>query len=93
MAADVLGPILKRASSSLSVEDMMVLDRVLTATGESLYQEQGVEGGYANSEVMGIIDSYSNELVKKSDLSPEESMVALLESHPELYDQYLSESR
>lgn len=90
-----LGPVLKRLSEVLPDEDLEVLDRVFKAYGAQadLLTQVGVDAGYSESGVMDDVMAAAYEIVGKSQgVSPEEASVALFETNPAAYDEYLRES-
>lgn len=87
-----LGAILKSATETMDDEQLQELDRLLTAQG-ALYTELGTELGGQDSAVMDMVQAQALELVGKADVSESEAIVAMFGSNPELYDEYLAESR
>lgn len=89
---DELARILQGASSVLSKRDMDTLDRVLKAAGEPVYyDEAGVPGYSADSEVMDQVMGLVQEIVGKADVTPEQATTAVFQADPNAYDRYLAE--
>lgn len=87
----VLGPILKAASAVWTEEQIEEVDRLLTAVGDSLYNEIGFVGGGSNSSVIDQVNALAGDMVTKSGGSREQLFTELLASDPSLYDAYISE--
>jgi hypothetical protein len=87
-----LGAILKSATETMDDAQLQELDRLLTAQG-ALYEELGTELGGQDSQVMDMVQAQALEMVGKADVSESEAIVAMFGSNPELYDEYLAESR
>jgi len=94
VAPEVLGPILKSASTVLTDEQLDVLDQLFAGIGEYLYEELGVVGDTDNEDVYSQVDLAARELVGKSDgsLSAEQATVMMFENNPAAYEQYLAEN-
>jgi hypothetical protein len=94
---DELGDVLKRASHHLSPRDLATLDRVLSASGEYIakgYDEIGFGGLGGPSNVMDQVGAIAGEAVSKTEygaLTPEQAVVAVFDSNPDAYDEYLQE--
>jgi len=90
---EVLGGVLMRCAESLSREDCEVIAKCLEAAGEAVYMEKGNVGGGDNSDVLAQVNGFVSEQVSKGmgDFSEEELASEVFASHPELYDEYLSE--
>lgn len=93
-AAD-LGSILQDVSKALSPAQLDVLDRILNFAGDAFAAQSQEIGsaGYQPSPLMGQVSDYAHEVVGKSDLTPEQAVVALFETNTEAYDAYLSEQK
>jgi hypothetical protein len=87
-----LAGVLAGASQVLSKRQLDTLDRILSAQGE-LYDELGYTGNTSASEVMDEVSAMAMQAVGKADMSHEQAVVALFESNPAAYDQYLVENR
>lgn len=90
---EVLGGVLMRCAESLPVEDCEIIAKCLEAASESLFQEQGVVGGGANSDVLQQVDAFAYDQVSKAGGDLFETQADIFAAHPELYDEYLSEQR
>jgi hypothetical protein len=88
-----LGEILQAVSKVLDPDQLDLLDRVLTTAGAAVNTDELGVAGYAPSYAMDEVSARAQELVGKNDLTPEQATVALFESNPEAYDQYLYETR
>lgn len=88
-----LGEILQAVSKSLSPEQLDTVDRIFNFAGDAFAAQSAEIGsaGYQPSPLMGQVSDYAHEVVGKSDLTPEQAVVALFETNPEAYDAYLSE--
>ena len=91
VSPEVLGPILKSIAEVLDEEELDVLDALLSAVGDALYDEIGYVGESSNSSVMDQVDSMAGEYVGKSDFSHAQMTTAMFEANPAAYDAYLSE--
>lgn len=91
-----LGAVLKRASRSLSPEDLGVLDRILTAASETnqhaLYSEIGKSGPSAYSDTWDQVEALTEDIISKSDLTREQARSAVFDANPDAYDAFLAES-
>jgi hypothetical protein len=92
VAPEVFGPILKAAATVLTDEQLDVLDHVLTAAGDAIYEEIGMSGGASNS-ILDHINGYASEMVTKSagDFSLEQASTAMFTANPDAYDAYIAE--
>lgn len=92
IAAEELGPVLKRCAESLSDEDCSVLHKALTAAGEMLYSEAGFDGQAANDDPFAVVDAFiDGELAKRdggSQVSKEQAIGSFFDDNPRAYDQY-----
>jgi hypothetical protein len=88
----VFGPILKAAASVLTDEELDILDHVLTAAGDAIYDEVGLAGGASNS-IYDRVNGLASEMVTKSagDFSLEQASTAMFAANPDAYDAYISE--
>lgn len=100
---DDLAPILKEAAEKFEPETFEKFESLLTAAEEritkgGLFQEMGRSNGAGDGEAKS--DAWSeavkkaDEMVEKSDkpMSQDYAIAKVFEAHPELYNQYLSES-
>lgn len=92
VSPEVFGPILKAAATVLDEEQLDILDHVLTAAGEAMYEEIGFTGGGANS-VFDQVTGFASEMVTKSagDFTIEQASTAMFAANPEAYDAYIAE--
>jgi hypothetical protein len=92
VSPEVFGPILKAAAVVLDDEQLEILDHVLAAAGEALYDEIGFAGGAANS-IFDQVNGYAYDMVEKSagDFSLEQASTAMFAANPDAYDAYISE--
>lgn len=92
VAPDELGPVLKRAAESLSIEDFSVIVKCLDAATEmadELYGEVGKRGMGANTDIFSAVQVEAEELRKNFELSGEQATAAVFEANPYAYDEYL----
>lgn len=89
----VLGQVLKSAAETMTRDELIALDQVLTAASEqALYGELGSGGNHQASGVMDEVYALAGQAVGKFDgLSPEQAITAMFEANPMAYDEYLSE--
>lgn len=91
------GSILHRISKNAGLDDeeLDFLDRVFHAAGEAVFLEKGAGGTGGESGVMDLVEAQAYELVGKAggNVSAEQASVALFESNPDAYLEYLSEMR
>ena len=92
VSPEVFGPILKAAAEVLDDEQLEILDHVLTAAGEAIYDEIGYAGGAANS-IFDQVNGFAAEMVEKSagDYSLEQASTAMFAANPDAYDAYIAE--
>lgn len=94
---EVLGPVLKRMSESLSYEDCAVVAGILDRQGD-IFKQFGVPGGEEIYSPLDEIEAYANEhgdeLAKsyghgegRTTLSKEQSAVAFFDANPGAYSQ------
>lgn len=90
-----LGEILQSISKVLNPDQLDTVDRIFNFAGDAFAQASQEIGsaGYQPSPLMGAVADYAHEVVGKSDLTPEQAVVALFETNPEAYDAYLSEQK
>jgi hypothetical protein len=99
--AEVLGPVLKRCTESLSKQDCEILAQCLDSASEAGYDpyaEIGKSGGGANSDILTQVGAYADDLFAKSveagtGFTPEQAVAKVFEANPAAYDQYLAERR
>lgn len=84
-------------TSGISKRALDVLDSVFAAAADGLaysgMEELGAVGARTPSGVMDMVDSAAREHVGKADVTAEQTVTALFDSHPELYDEYLREQQ
>lgn len=91
-AEEEVAAILSKAASVMSPQELDTLDRIFKSAGEQVfYDESGVAGYTAESEIMDQVNATVREIVGKADITPEQATTALFESNPGAYDAYLSE--
>ena len=101
VAAEVLGPVLKRCTESLSKEDCEVLAKCLDSASEASYDpysEIGKSGGGDNSDILNEVGVRADDLFSKAaeagtGFTREQSVAKVFEMNPAAYDQYLAERR
>ena len=93
IAPERLGLILKNAVDTMPQADLDELDRLLSSTGEQLYGEVGANGAYATSEIMEQVNALAYEAIGKADVTQEQAIVALFDTNPAAYDEYLAEQK
>jgi len=91
VAPTVFGPILKAVAEVLDEEQLDILDEILSAVGDALYEEIGYIGESSNSSVLDQVNAMVGETVGKSDFSSEQMTTAMFEANPAAYDAYLAE--
>ena len=97
VAEDELGAVLQRAAHLLPAEDVQLLDRVFSSSGEiakALYSEEGVPGGY-RSGVLEDVYGMAGEVIQKGaelGLTQEAAVTAVFDANPDAYEEYLSET-
>jgi hypothetical protein len=89
-----LAALLYEVNNSVSKSGQKLLGQILEqAASAGLYDEIGATGDYVDTQVMGMVSGFADQLVAKSDLSREQAVVALFETNPAAYDQYIAEQR
>jgi len=91
VAAEELGPVLKRAAESLSVEDFGVIVKCLDAATElsqDVFGEVGKRGTGANVDIFDAVEAEAGEIAKARGVSKEQAAAELFEANPQAYDQY-----
>lgn len=89
---EVLGGVLMRCAESLPREDCEIISKCLEVAGEAIFEEYGRVGGGDNDDILSQVNAYAAEQVSKAQgYSQEDVVTGLFDTHPELYDQYLSE--
>ena len=98
VSPDEFGPVLKRVHESLPEEDVEILTKALSAANESIAHagtfteigKRGIEGYESVSKAEGL----AKEMVEKNtDLTEEQALSKVFEERPDLYDEYLQQSR
>lgn len=101
---EVLGPILKRCTESLSKQDCEVLAQCLDAAayageGDSFdpYAEIGKSGGGDNDDILTQVNAHANEMFGKAEpgtgFTREHAVSKVFEDNPAAYDEYLAQRR
>lgn len=96
VAAEELGPVLKRAAESLDLEDFSVLVKCLDAAGAAdyLFGEVGKRGTADNADIFEMVEAGAEELAKSNgNLTGEQALAQVFEMNPEIYDQYTANQR
>jgi hypothetical protein len=91
VAAEELGPVLKRLAESVSEEDFAVIVKCLDAATElsqEVFGEVGKRGTGTNDDLMSQVNAQAEELSKNHDLDGASAISAVLEANPEAYDEY-----
>lgn len=95
--ADELGPVLKRAAESLSLEDFSVLVKCLDAGSSAetmLYGEVGKQGGGSNLDIFDQVNAQAEEILKSNaGITPEQATTMVMDSYPDAYDEYMRNKR
>jgi hypothetical protein len=99
--AEVLGPVLKRCTESLSKQDCEILAQCLDAASEQNfdpYAEIGKSGGGDNADILTQVSARADDLFAKSaeagtGFTREQAMAKVFEMNPAAYDEYLAERR
>lgn len=92
VAPEVFGPILKAAAEVLDDEELEILDHVLSAASDAIFDEVGYAGGASNS-VFDQVHGLAAEMVTKSagDFTVEQASTAMFAANPQAYDAYMAE--
>lgn len=98
VSPDDFGPVLKRLHEHLEAEDAEMITKALSAANESIasagtFTEIGKRGidGYGS---VSKAETLAQEMVEKSDdITEEQALSKVFESRPDLYDEYLQQSR
>jgi len=91
VAADELGPVLKRAAESLSSEDFSVIVKCLDAATElsqDVFGEVGKRGTGANVDIFDAVEAEAGEIAKSRNISREQAAAEVFAANPQAYDQY-----
>jgi|SRR3954470_6889813 hypothetical protein len=99
--ANVLGPVLKRCSESLSREDCNILAQCFDSASEASYDpysEIGKSGGGSNTDILTEVDARAEELFVKgveagSGFTREQAVAKVFDINPQAYDEYLRDRR
>lgn len=88
-----LGPVLYRMAESLPYEDCAVIHKALSAAGDLIFEEIGVQGGGDNTDVLHMANAVADEFIGKSDdnVSKAHALSSVFDSNPEAYEAYLNE--
>jgi hypothetical protein len=94
--ANVLGPVLKRCSESLSREDCNILAQCFDSASEASYDpysEIGKSGGGSNTDILTEVDARAEELFVKgveagSGFTREQAVAKVFDINPQAYDEY-----
>ena len=96
--ADELGPILKSAATTMSVEEFKVLDRVLKAGSEACKELLKVKGSGATdtedtayNKLMGLAKQFKEK--SATPITIEKAFTKVSEANPELMAQHRAEAR
>jgi hypothetical protein len=95
IAPEELGPVLKRCAETLSYEDCAVIHKALSAAGEGLFAEVGVQGSGSNNEIFSEVDAMAQEVSKAfsdkgTEISKAKAVEQIFAENPAAYDEYLS---
>jgi hypothetical protein len=90
VAAEELGPVLKRAAESLDMSDFSVIVKCLDAAGAAdyLYGEIGKRGTADNQDIFAMVEAEAEELSKSGGAYGANAVAQVFEMNPEMYDQY-----
>lgn len=88
-----LGGVLMRAAESLPVEDCEVIAKCMEAAGAAIFQEYGMIGGGDNADVMDQVTATVSKSNKEGARMSEADVASFFDANPDLYDEYLSESK
>jgi hypothetical protein len=91
VAADELGPVLKRAAENLSSEDFSVIVKCLDAATElsqDVFGEVGKRGTGANVDIFDAVEAEAGEIAKSRNISREQAAAEVFAANPQAYDQY-----
>lgn len=97
VAAEVLGPILKKMATVLSDAELDVVEKVFTDVGDTLYDEVGFVGtGTNGASVYDEVEAVAKAAVAKAaedgaSITDEDAMVAAFEANPAAYAAYNAE--
>lgn len=99
--AEVLGPVLKRLTESLSKADCEIIAQCLDSASEAgydPYSEIGKSGGGDNNDILNQVGAIAEDMFSKSveagtGFTREQAVAKVFDMNPAAYDQYLADRR
>ncbi len=88
--ASELAPVLMAIGEHLPYEYGEVIHKALSAAGEILFEEIGVQGAGDNNDVLRTVDAFIEENVSKADISKAAAISAVFADNPDAYDEYMA---
>ena len=85
-----LAPVLMAIAEELPYEYGEVIHKALSAAGEILFEEMGVQGAADNNDVLRQVDEFIDENVSKVDISKAQAVEAVFAENPQAYDEYMA---
>lgn len=85
-----LAPVLMAIGEHLPFEYGEVIHKALSAAGEILFEEIGVQGAGDNNDVLRTVDAFIEENVSKADISKAAAVTAVFADNPDAYDEYMA---
>jgi hypothetical protein len=97
IAAEVLGPILKKMATVLDESELDIIEKVFTDVGDTMYDEIGYVGtGTNGTDVFSEVSELAKAAVSKAaesgnQITEEDALIAAFESNPAAYTAYQAE--
>ena len=89
--SEELAPALMAIAEYLPEEYGSVIHKSLSAAGEILFEEMGMQGAADNNDVLYAVDEFIDGNVSKSDnISKAEAVEAVFADNPQAYDEYMA---
>lgn len=88
--AEDLAPVLMAIAEELPYEYGEVIHKALSAAGEILFEEMGVQGAADNNDVLRQVDEFIDTNVSKTDISKAQAIEAVFAENPQAYDEYMA---
>ena len=99
--AEVLGPVLKRLTESMSQQDCQIIAQCLDSASEAgydPYSEIGKSGGGDNNDILNQVGAIAEDMFSKAveagtGFTREQAVAKVFDMNPAAYDQYLADRR